>query len=203
MTQKIHSALLVASLAGTVALQGCIGVAAVGVGTGVLVATDRRPSENYVADEAIEIRAINRINDKHRGKVHINATSFNGKLLLTGEVPDEQIKADVEKIVAEVPNVKQVVNELEVGGVSSLASRSNDTYLTGKVKARFVEARKFQINHIKVTTESGVTYLMGLVTRQEADDATELARTTAGVRKVVRVFDYLASEEAKSSTSSK
>jgi osmotically-inducible protein OsmY len=178
-------------------LQGCVPAVATGVGAGALMIADRRAGETYLADEAIEIRALNRINEKFGGKVHVNVTSYNMKVLLTGEVPDAGIRDEVEKAVAGIVNVKGVANELAVGPISSFSARSNDTYITSKVKARFIDADKFRANHVKVVTEAGVVYLLGLVTRQEADDAVEIARTTAGVKKVVRIFEYIEFREAQ------
>ncbi|MBL8502428.1 MAG: BON domain-containing protein [Rhodocyclaceae bacterium] len=179
------------------ALQGCVPAVATGVGAGALMIVDRRTAETYLADEAIEIRSFNRINEKFGDKVHINVTSYNLKVLLTGEVPDEGIKAELEKAVAGIANVKGVVNEAQVGAVSGFQARSNDTYITSKVKARFIDANKFQANHVKVVTEAGTVFLLGLVTRKEADEAAEIARTTAGVKKVVRVFEYVEIREAQ------
>ena len=179
------------------ALQGCVPAVATGVGAGALMIVDRRNAETYLADEAIEIRSFNRINEKFGDKVHVNVTSYNMKVLLTGEVPDEGIKAELEKAVAGIANVKGVVNEAQVGAVSGFQARSNDTYITSKVKARFIDANKFQANHVKVVTEAGTVFLLGLVTRKEADEAAEIARTTAGVKKVVRVFEYVEIREAQ------
>lgn len=178
-------------------LQGCVPAVATGVGAGALMIADRRAGETYLADEAIEIRALNRISEKFGDKVHVNVTSYNMKVLLTGEVPDAGIKEDLEKAVAGVINVKGVTNELAVGAISSFSARSNDTYVTSKVKARFIEASKFRANHVKVVTEAGAVYLLGLVTRKEGDDAVEIARTTAGVKKVVRVFEYIEFKDAQ------
>jgi len=179
------------------ALQGCVPVVATGVGTGALMIADRRNAETYLADEAIEIRAFNRINEKFGDKVHVNVTSYNMKVLLTGEAPDAGIKDELEKAIAGVANLKGVTNEVMVGPISSFSARSNDTFITSKVKARFIDANKFRANHVKVVTEAGTVYLLGLVTRQEADDAAEIARTTAGVKKVVRVFEYVQIREAQ------
>ena len=179
------------------ALQGCVTAVATGVGAGALMIVDRRNAETYLADEAIEIRSFNRINEKFGDKVHVNVTSYNLKVLLTGEVPDEGIKAELEKAVAGIANVKGVVNEAQVGAVSGFQARSNDTYITSKVKARFIDANKFQANHVKVVTEAGTVFLLGLVTRKEADEAAEITRTTAGVKKVVRVFEYVEIREAQ------
>jgi osmotically-inducible protein OsmY len=177
------------------ALQGCVTAVATGAGAGALMIADRRNAETYLADEAIEIRAFNRINEKFADKVHVNVTSYNLKVLLTGEVPDAGIKDELEKAIAGVANVKGVTNEVTVGASSSFGARSNDTYITSKVKARFIDANKFQANHVKVVTEAGTVFLLGLVTRKEADDAAEIARTTADVKKVVRVFEYVVIRE--------
>ena len=178
-------------------LAGCFGVAAVGIGTGALMVSDRRNSEIYVADQALELRASNRIRDKFGDQVHVNVTSYNRMLLLTGEAPSEAIKAEIGQVVAGVENVKSVSNEIAIAGPSSLGGRSNDTYLTSKVKARFVDAQKFSAQHVKVVTEAGVVFLLGLVTQAEADAAADIARTTGGVQKVVRVFEIITPEQAQ------
>ncbi|MBN8475029.1 BON domain-containing protein [Sulfuritalea sp.] len=179
------------------ALAGCFGAAAVGVGTGALLITDRRNSETYVTDQGLELRAGTRISERHGDKVHVNVTSYNRMLLLTGEAPNAQVKADIEKLAAGVPNVRAITNELAIAGPSSFGARSNDTYITSKVKARFVDAGKFSPNHVKVVTEGSVVFLLGLVTQVEANDAVEIARTTGGVQKVVRVFETISPEQAK------
>lgn len=179
-------------------LAGCIGAVAVGAGAGALVMVDRRSSETIVTDEGIELRAETRINEKFEFKIHINVTSFNRMVLLTGEVPTEAAKTEAEKIARSVPNVKSITNELAIAGNSSFGGRSNDSYITSKVKARFIDANKFNVSSVKVVTEAGVVFLMGVVTQAEADAAVEIARTTAGVRKVVRVFEIVTPEQARS-----
>lgn len=179
-------------------LSGCIGAVAVGAGAGTLMATDRRISEVYLADEAIEIRVSNAIGQQLGDKVHINATSYNRMLLLTGEVPDATTKEQAEKVaIANSSEVKRITNELQIAGLSSYTARSNDTYLTSKVKARFLDAARFSINHIKVVTENSSVYLLGIVTQAEADAAVEIARTTGGVQRVVRVFEIISEEQAR------
>ncbi|MCK9388818.1 MAG: BON domain-containing protein [Sulfuritalea sp.] len=178
-------------------LAGCFGAAAVGVGTGTLVLLDRRNPETFVSDEAMEIRAANRINEKYGDKVHVNVTTYNRMILLTGEVPTAAIKADAEKIASGVPNVKSISNELAIAGPAGFGGRGNDSYITSKVKARFVDADKFAANHVKVVTEAGVVFLLGLVTQAEANAAVEIARTTGGVQKVVRVFEIISPEQAQ------
>jgi osmotically-inducible protein OsmY len=192
---RISGWLLLAALTPTLA--GCFGAAAVGMGTTVMLAVDRRPTETTIADEGIEVRGGNRVSEKFGDKVHVNVTSFNRSVLLTGEVPDAAARGEVEKLVSGVPNVKAISNELQVAGVSSFGSRSTDAYITSKVKARFVDASQFSINHVKVVTEGGSVYLLGLVTQREADASVEVARTTGGVLKVVRMFEIISEEEAR------
>ena len=173
-------------------LEGCVEAVIVGgAATGAFVAADRRQAEIVAGDERVGLTALSRVGDRYGDKVHLNVTSYNYNVLLTGEVPDAQAKADIEKIVMQIPQAKGVVNELQVAGHSSLTARGNDSYLTGRVKGAFVAENKFQANHVKVVTEAGVVYLLGLVTRREADDATAIARSTGGVKKVIRVFEYL------------
>ncbi|HEY1181672.1 MAG TPA: BON domain-containing protein [Rhodocyclaceae bacterium] len=187
---------LIATL--SAALAGCFGAAVVGAGAGALVATDRRNTEVYLADEAIEIRVANAISQQLGDKVHVNATSYNRMLLLTGEVPDAATKDLVERTaIANSTEIKRVTNELQIAGVSSYTARSNDTYLTSKVKARFLDAARFSINHVKVITENNSVYLLGIVTQAEADAAVEIARTTGGVQRVIRVFEIISDEQAR------
>lgn len=172
-------------------VSGCAAVVVGGAAaTGVMVAEDRRTVGTMTEDQGIEFKASGRIDEKVKG-AHINVTSYNRAVLLTGEVPSEAAKSDAERVARAVDNVRSVFNELQVSGNTSLQARTNDTVLTSKVKARFVDARKFSPLHVKVVTENGIVYLLGMVKRQEAADATEIARTTGGVRKVIRVFEYL------------
>lgn len=179
------------------AAQGCIPVIVGGTGAAVAMATDRRSSGAYVEDEGIEWKASNRINERLGDKVHVNATSFNRKLLLTGEAFNEASREEAGRIAAAVENVKEVVNDLRIAPTSTLSARGNDSYISSKVKARFVDQKDFRIQQVKVTTEAGTVYLMGLVTEKEGNAATEVARTTNGVQKVVRVFEYISEEEAR------
>jgi osmotically-inducible protein OsmY len=179
-------------LAGTVpVLQGCFAVAAGAAGGAALMAEDRRSTGIYFEDQNIEIKVQKAINDKYfkDDRVQVKVVSFNRFILLNGEVPSEEIKKDVGVLALGVENVRNVQNEVRVGEPTGLGQRSTDTLTTSKVKSRFVTENKFQPNHVKVVTRNDVVYLMGLVTAQEADDATEIARTTGGVQKVVRVFE--------------
>jgi len=186
--RKIFTLVVIALLP---VVSGCAAVAVGGaVATGVMVAEDRRTVGTMTEDEGIEQKASIRIAEKLKD-AHINVTSYNRMVLLTGEVPTEAAKADAERIARAVENVRSVFNELQVAGNTSMQSRTNDSVLTSKVKGRFVDAGKFSPVHVKVVTENGVVYLMGMVKKQEAADATEITRTTGGVSKVVRVFEYL------------
>lgn len=190
----MRSAILLSSLglACVVALQGCVPlVVGAGVGAGIMVAEDRRSSGTMLEDQTIEIKASNRIKEQFGDQVRVNITSFNRYALITGNVPSEQIKGEVEMLVLEVPNVRNVQNELQIAGGSSLVARSNDGLLSSRVKSRLVQSKDVSANHIKVTTDSGVVYLMGLVTRAEAEEAAQVAATTGGVQRVVKVFEYL------------
>ena len=188
---------LILALSAAPLLQGCVPLVAAGAGAAAMVAVDRRQPEIVLGDQRIETTATSRIDDRLRDQGHVNVTSFNHVVLLTGETTSEALKAEAERIAAAVPQVKSVVNEIQVAGSSSFTSRSNDTFITGKVKAGFVSMDKFSPNDVKVVTEAGVVYLMGLVTRKEADDATEAARSVGGVRKVVRVFEYVVAAPAR------
>jgi osmotically-inducible protein OsmY len=192
------AALAAAVVASTLA--GCapllVGGAAVGT---ALMVTDRRTSGAQIDDEAIELRASARMKEAFGDRAHVNAASYNRQVLLTGEVPTEQAKQQAEQIAARVENVRGVVNDLAVMAPTSLAQRSNDTYITGKVRASFVDASDLQSNAFRVTTERGVVYLMGRVTPREADRGTTIARQIGGVQKVVRVFELVEPAQAQQS----
>lgn len=179
------------SLAALPLLHGCAVVALGGAAAagGYMVGEDRRPTAVMTDDQAIELKASNRLNEKYPSS-HIIATSYNKFVLLTGEVPDAAAKAEADRIVRGIETVRGTYNELQIGPVSALSARANDSYITSKVKTRFLDARRFNALHVKVVTEGATVYLMGLVKRSEANDATELARTTTGVQRVVRAFEY-------------
>jgi osmotically-inducible protein OsmY len=186
--RRLTSALLLSL--GVLLLQGCLEMAVVGAGAAALGVLDRRTSGTLVEDEGIELRLSNRIGERYGDRAHVNVTSYNRSVLLTGEVADAKVREELERLAAAAPNVRGVTNDLQVAGIASFQSRANDAAITGKVKARFLDGRKFSPVHVKVVTESAVVYLMGIVTETEANDAVEVARTTGGVRKVVKVFEY-------------
>jgi osmotically-inducible protein OsmY len=184
-TLRLFALLLVVS-----ALNGCAAVVIGGAGGAALVGADRRTVGTVTEDQGIEIKTTSRISEQF-SDAHINVTSYNRMVLLTGETATTSARAEMEKIARAVENVRGIYNEIAVVGNSALGARTNDAYLTGKVKARFVDGQKFNAVHVKVVTESNVVYLLGLVNRKEADDATEIARTTSGVQRVVRLFEFL------------
>ena len=187
--------LLIVLLAGATilpTLQGCIPLVATGATVGVLAAIDRRSVGTQTEDETIEWKAVSRIVEKFGNRVHINVTSYNRSVLLTGEAPDEAAKAEIDRLVKELPNnIVGTYNEIAIGAPSSYSARSNDAFITSKVKSRSIDNGKFNPVHVKVVTEAGVAYLLGIVTQSEADAAVNVARTTSGVRKVVNLMEIV------------
>lgn len=178
-------------------VQGCAPLFVGGTAAGAVVAyNDRRTSGAMVEDEGIEWRTRRRLRDRFGNAVNISVTSYNRTVLLTGQVPYATMRDEAQQIAAQVDNVQGMVNELQVSGLSTLSERSNDAMLTSMVKARLVDDKRLAANHIKVVTEGSTVYLMGIVTQPEAEAATEVARTTRGVAKVVRVFEVVSAEEA-------
>ncbi|EGJ09682.1 MULTISPECIES: BON domain-containing protein [Rubrivivax] len=188
-------ALALAAAAAATTLSACapliVGGAMVG---GSMMIIDRRTSGAQVEDQAIELKGASVVRDLAT-LGHVNVTSYNRMVLLTGEVPTEDDRLRVENAVRRVENVRSVTNELAVAGNSSLSSRSNDLVLTSKVKATFVDAKDLQAPSVKVITERGTVYLMGRVTEREAARAADLARSVSGVQKVVRVFEVISEAE--------
>ena len=178
-------------------LQGCMPLAAGGAAAGaVMVYNDRRTSGAYVEDESIEWCARSQLRERFGNAVNIGVTSYNRNVLLTGQAPYSAMRAEAERIVAGVENVAGLANEIQVAGLSTLAARSNDAMLTSMVKARLVDDKRVSARHVKVVTEAGTVFLMGIVTQPESEAATEVARTTKGVQKVVRVFEIITKQEA-------
>jgi osmotically-inducible protein OsmY len=187
---------LLAALAATTVLSACapllIGGAIVG---GSMVATDRRTSGTQVDDQAIELKGIKRVNDTIGDRGSVSVTSYNRIALLTGTTTSEADKAAVERSISAIENVRSVINEIAVGSASSFGNRSNDTYLTSKVKASIVDTKDIQVNAFKVVTERGIVYLMGRVTERESNRVADIARGVGGVQKVVKVFEVVTETE--------
>ncbi len=188
---------ITAALALVMGLGACAPLMVGGLVSGAMVASDRRTSGIQLEDEGIELRSANRIREMVGDRVHVNVTSYNRQVLLTGEVPNDRDRQYLAKLVSEVDNVRTVVNELAVMPATSLGDRSTDTLITGKIKASMLDSEDIFANAYKVVTERGNVYLMGRVTQREANRATEVARTVGGVKKVVRVFEIITEEELK------
>ncbi len=169
-----------------------MGGAAVG---SALVATDRRTSGAQLDDQTIELRAANRLRDQMGTRARLDVTSYNRRVLLTGEVVSARDKELAGQVVAQVANVANVVNELDVANSPTLRERTADTLLTGRVKAAMLDAKDLSANSFKVVTNRGTVFLMGRVTQREADRATEIVRNTSSVQRVVRVLEIISDEE--------
>lgn len=188
---------LMAVAALSAALSGCAPLVLGGAMVTGVVATDRRTAGTQLEDEGIELKVAAAVRQTLGERVHLNVTSFNRQVLLTGEARTEADKAQVERLARSQENVRLVVNDLEVTLPSTLTQRSRDTVITSKVKAAFLDAKDLQFNAIKVVTERSVVYLMGRVTAREAKRATDIARGIGGVAKVVRVFEDISEEELR------
>ena len=196
----MKSSLLVKTVSGLLlvcTLGACAPLMIAGVAGTAMVASDRRTSGAQLEDESIELRAQARIRDNLGERVHVNVTSFNRQVLLTGEVTAEKDRQAVIQLVERIENVKAVVNELAVMPLSNLSERSNDLLIVAKVKASFVDSRDLFANAFKVVTERGTVYLMGRVTQREANSATQLTRNVGGVNKVVRLFEIISEDELR------
>lgn len=182
--------ILLAVLGASVWLTACVPLAVTGVAVGAMAATDRRTLGAQTDDQAIELKAQGQVRDSVARTGGVSFTSYNRKVLLTGQVADEDTKAKVEKVVAALPNVRGVHNELQIAGRVGLGTATSDTALTARVKAAMIEEKYLNSQTIKVVTEAGVVYLMGLVTRTEGDLAARVASRVSGVMRVVTVYEY-------------
>ncbi|MHB1676169.1 MAG: BON domain-containing protein [Sulfuriferula sp.] len=173
-------------------LQACVPLVAAGAGAGAAMAIDRRSSGAYIDDKEIELRVANHIETAYPSDyVHVDVMSFNRSVLLTGEVPDAQTQQKIADIAHSVMDVTHVYDETKIKPPTTLTIRTSDAYLTTAVKTRFLDAKRFPVSAVKVTTEDGVVYLMGFVTQQEGQDAAQIASTTSGVIGVVKLFEYI------------
>jgi osmotically-inducible protein OsmY len=180
----------------SVGLSACAPLIVGGAVGGALVAVDRRTSGAQLDDQGIELRANNRLKDElGDARARVAVTSYNRRVLLTGEAASDAVKTQITQIVSGVSNVREVINELGVTSSPTLKERASDTLITGRLKASLVDAKDLAASAFKVVTERGTVYLMGRVTQREADRATDLARNTPGVSRVVRVFEIITEQE--------
>lgn len=190
LSNTSFSTLILVAALGT-QLTACVPVVAGGAAAGGLVAADRRSTGAYLEDQEIELKAEKAISDNLKENVHANITSYNRRVLITGEVSNEANKAKAESVVKPIQNVNRINNQLVIGANSTISSRTNDTYITSKVKTKFISENKFAANLVKVVTENGTVFLMGMVTHKEGDDAGEIASKVSDVKKVVKDFEYI------------
>lgn len=186
-------ALLFLLLPAVFAIQGCAPAVVAGAGTAAVAAHDRRTVGSFVDDQTIEVRAASaiRTDEDLRRDTHVNVTSMNGIVLLTGEAATAEARDRVLAKVREVPGIRRTVNEIRIAPPSSFGARSHDTWLTTKVKTKLIKTETLDSMRVKVVTENKAVYLLGLVTQQEATLATDAARSTGGVARVVKLFEYL------------
>lgn len=180
-------------------LQGCIEAAVIGgaAAMGVMTAHDRRSTGVQTDDETTEWKAAQRVPEKYKAFSHLNFTAYNRRVLITGEVPNEEAKTLIGEQTRQLEGVREVFNELNIAPTSPLGNRTNDSYITSKLKARLVDSNQLSANHIKVVTENGVAYLMGIVNDREAKVAVAVARTTDGVRRVVTIMEVVSEGDTR------
>lgn len=188
------AASIVGCLLCVLAIQGCVGVVATGTAAGAVTAQERRSPGTLIDDELIEHKVLAAIRENEalsRSRIHVNATSFNGLVLLTGEAPDEALRTRITEIARIIPGIRGIHNEVAVEAPSTLITRMGDAVVTGKVKAALFGDMGLVATRVKVVTEKGVVYLMGLLKQDEADRITDVTRRVAGVQRVVKVMEYI------------
>ncbi len=193
MKVQLSEARLLIYLVILLLMNGCATAIITGAATGATAIHDRRTTGIFIEDQAIELKAIREFyfDEEIKTSAHINATSYNLVVLITGEAPTEELKQRIFNIVKDIPKVTHVYNELTIAAPSAFVSRTSDSLITAKVKTKLLTLKNFDGTRVKVVTEKGVVYLMGILTREEADRATENARTTGGAQKIVKMFQYL------------
>ena len=190
------AASVLAAVTLTISLSACAPLIVGGAVGGALVAVDRRTSGAQLDDQGIELRSRNRLKDElGDARARVAVTSYNRRVLLTGEAASEAVKTQITQIVSGVPNVREVINELGVTNSPTLTERAADTLVTGRLKASLVDAKDLAASAFKVVTERGTVYMMGRVTQREADRATDLARNTPGATRVVRTFEIITEQD--------
>jgi osmotically-inducible protein OsmY len=195
MMNMKHGALIVCAAAGL--LSGCAPALIGGAVVSGMVVVDRRSAGTQLEDEGLEFKVATAVRKQLGDRVHLNVTSYNRRVLLTGEVATDADRASATTLAQSQENVKEVINDLAIGAPSSFTQRTKDTVISGQIKAAFIDAKDLQSNAVKVVTERGIVYMMGRVTAREAQRATDIARTISGVAKVVRVFEEISEEELR------
>jgi len=194
---KLRVQKILASVVGASLLSGCAPLVVGGAVVTGMVAVDRRTTGIQVEDQGIELKVADAVRKELGDRVNLNVTSYNRRVLLTGEARNEADRSRATLLAQSQENVREVINDLAIGAPSSLSQRTKDSVTTGQVKAAFVDAKDLQASAVKVVTERGIVYLMGRVTTREAQRATDIARGVRGVAKVVRVFEDISEEDLK------
>jgi len=194
---KTQIAKLLLIFVAAVQLSACAPLVVGGMVGGAMVASDRRSPGIQLEDEGIEQRSATAIRENFGSKEHVNITSYNRQVLITGEVSTDTVRRQIESLIGRVENVRAVVNELVIGPASSTGDRANDVVLVAKVKASMVDTEDVFANVFKVVGERGTVYLMGRVTQREAKRATDVVRGVSGVKRVVRVFEYITEDDLR------
>jgi osmotically-inducible protein OsmY len=195
MVSNPRRAVACALLASALLAAGCAPLVVGGIGVGAMAALDRRTVGAQTEDTEIELRGASRMSDAIKGSKGVAVTSFNRRVLLTGQVPDATAKADAERAMRQVPGVREVHNELELADRVTFSTTTNDSAITARVKAGFLEQKALSTTAVKVVTENGVVFLMGLVTEREGPAYATVASRVPGVRRVVTLFEYISDEE--------
>ncbi len=191
-TRILISCLLLGSL--TTQLLGCAAAVVPVAATGMAVANDRRTTGTIIDDKSIEVKAMHALS--HTPEIwrqcHITAISYNNIVVLVGQAPTEALKQQAESVVSEIPKIQRIHNELTIEAPNSLAQRSRDSWITTQIKGKMLGSKTVKVSRIKVITENGVVYLMGLVTSGEEKSATDIAREIPDVEKIIQIFEYIA-----------
>lgn len=193
MTRSPHLLWPAAALLAPLLLGGCAATVVGGAAAGASAAVDRRTTGTLVDDQLIELKAVQLLSEDPPlwEQTHVNVTSYNGVLLITGEAPTATLKQRVADIVRAIPKVRHIHNELSIAAPSTMLSRSSDTYLSAKVKTALLTDKQVAANNVKVVSENGTVYLMGIASRPEADHATNVVRQVGGVERVIKLFEYV------------
>ncbi|WP_085315265.1 BON domain-containing protein [Derxia lacustris] len=200
----VRAALVAAAIAAVPALSGCFPVIVAGAAGAAMSATDRRSTGSQVDDQAIELTAANRLKKKYGDNVSVSVVSFNRRALVYGQVGNQPAREEVLRIVRGVDNVRDVIDETEISdSTPSFGTQTSDTLITQKVKLSFIDAKDVFANSVKVVTERGTVYLMGIVSAREADRAAQVAAGVSGVMRVVKAFEVVSEAELANLSSAK
>ena len=181
-----------ATLVLAVLIGGCAGVVVGSAATSAVVANDERTTGTFIEDQTIELKALDAIRSREtlKSQTHLSVTSYNQTVLVTGQAPTEELRKEAISLISPIQKVNRIFDEIEIGAPTNLATRSSDSLLTAKVKTKLFTLDGFDATKVKVVSENGVVFLMGILPKSEADTAATAASFVGGVRKVVKLFEY-------------